>query len=186
MAPEPHDRAATLKRLEPGTSSAEGLAFYDELPPVEAELMLGQWRGSGFPTGHPMDGLLEATHWHGKRFRGADEVDPLVMDGPRGTFTLNPRLVPMRLAPQLRTALRVDAVQRAALAVLPLMRTPRPAARLRRVEYRGVVTATMIYDALPINDHFRLVDDDTVMGAMDMRSWDQPFLFVLRREGASA
>ena len=61
-------------------------------------------------------------------------------------------------------------------------RTGRPAARLRMVEYRGVVTGTMIYDALPINDHFRAVDDDTLLGAMDLRGLPDPFLFVLRRE----
>jgi Domain of unknown function (DUF4334) len=36
----------------------------------------------------------------------------------------------------------------------------------------GVVTATMSYDALPINDHFRRVDADTVIGVMDVRSID--------------
>ncbi|CAJ1586868.1 DUF4334 domain-containing protein [[Mycobacterium] wendilense] len=54
--------------------------------------------------------------------------------------------------------------------------------RLRMVEYRGVLSATMIYDALPINDHFRLIDDDTVLGVMDMRGLDRPLMFVLRRD----
>ena len=42
-------------------------------------------------------------------------------------------------------------------------------------EYRGVVSATMIYDSLPIIDIFRKVDDDTVLGAMDLRFTPQPF-----------
>jgi hypothetical protein len=42
-------------------------------------------------------------------------------------------------------------------------------------EYRGVVSATMIYDALPINDVFRKVEDGTVLGAMDFRLIRQPF-----------
>jgi hypothetical protein len=50
------------------------------------------------------------------------------------------------------------------------------------VEYRGVVTAAMSYDQLPIIDVFRSVDADTLVGAMDMRGLEQPFLFVLRRE----
>ena len=65
---------------------------------------------------------------------------------------------------------------------MPLLSTKRPAARLRMVEYRGVVTGTMIYDALPINDHFRAVDEDTLLGAMDFRGMESPFMFVLRRE----
>ncbi len=54
-------------------------------------------------------------------------------------------------------------------------------ASLRMVEYRGVVTATMIYDKHPIFDSFRRVDDDTVMGAMDRKGEDAPLMFLLRR-----
>lgn len=181
------DRYAALAGLVQGSTPGEALAFYDALPAVGAAQLIGQWKGGGFPTGHRLDGLLEAVHWHGKRFRGEDEVDPLVMDGSAGTFALNPMFAPMGLVTRLAPALRVRPVRRGARAMLPLLKTSRPAARLRMVEYRGVVTATMVYDALPVNDHFRLVDENTVVGAMDMRGWDDhPFMFVLRREGASA
>lgn len=40
----------------------------------------------------------------------------------------------------------------------------------------------MCYDALPINDVFRKVDDDTLVGAMDLRGLEMPFMFVLRRD----
>ena len=40
----------------------------------------------------------------------------------------------------------------------------------------------MIYDSLPINDVFRMVDEDTVMGVMDRKGEEQPFFFMLRRE----
>jgi hypothetical protein len=66
------------------------------------------------------------------------------------------------------------------------MATGRPTARLRLTQYRGVVTATMCYDALPINDVFRKVDDDTLVGVMDLRGMTEPFLFVLRREDRRA
>ncbi|MGP5081194.1 DUF4334 domain-containing protein, partial [Corynebacterium variabile] len=58
----------------------------------------------------------------------------------------------------------------------------KPAARLRMVEYRGVVSGTMVYDALPVNDHIRRVDEDTLFGAMDFRALDEPFMFTLHRE----
>jgi hypothetical protein len=45
-----------------------------------------------------------------------------------------------------------------------------------------VVTAAMVYDALPVIDVFRRVSDDVRLGAMDMRGLPSPFLFVLRRE----
>ncbi|WP_040161230.1 DUF4334 domain-containing protein [Nigerium massiliense] len=185
MEQQRSDSPATLTRLVQGSTSEEALALYDGLPAVTIDQMIGQWKGAGLPTGHPLDGLLEAMRWHGKRFRGVEEVDPLVMDGAKGTFALNPRFVPMGLATRFPSALRSGPVQRGALAVMPLLKTSRPSARLRMVEYRGVVTATMMYDALPVSDHFRLVDENTVVGAMDMRGWDRPFLFVLHREGVS-
>lgn len=55
------------------------------------------------------------------------------------------------------------------------------AASLREVKYRGVVTATMVYDKHPIFDHFRLVDDNTVLGAMDSKGDAFPLYFYLRR-----
>ena len=54
-------------------------------------------------------------------------------------------------------------------------------ASLRRVEYRGVVTATMIYDQHPVFDHFRMVDARTVLGVMDRKGDSMPLYFYLRR-----
>ena len=54
-------------------------------------------------------------------------------------------------------------------------------ATIRMVEYRGVVSATMVYDKHPIFDSFRRVDDDTLMGAMDRKGEDAPLMFRLRR-----
>ncbi len=34
-------------------------------------------------------------------------------------------------------------------------------------EFRGEVTATMVYDGQPIHDHFKKIDDGTVMGIMN-------------------
>lgn len=34
-------------------------------------------------------------------------------------------------------------------------------------EFRGEVTATMVYDGAPVHDHFKKVDDDAVMGIMN-------------------
>jgi hypothetical protein len=55
------------------------------------------------------------------------------------------------------------------------------AASIRRVEYRGVVTATMCYDKHPIFDHFRGVDARTVLGVMDRKGEAVPLFFHLRR-----
>lgn len=34
-------------------------------------------------------------------------------------------------------------------------------------EFRGEVTATMVYDGAPVHDHFKKVDDDTLLGIMN-------------------
>lgn len=34
-------------------------------------------------------------------------------------------------------------------------------------EFRGEVTATMVYDGRPVHDHFKIVDDSTVIGIMN-------------------
>jgi hypothetical protein len=34
-------------------------------------------------------------------------------------------------------------------------------------EFRGQVTATMVYDGQPVHDHFKTIDDNAVMGIMN-------------------
>ncbi|MGA8046888.1 MAG: GXWXG domain-containing protein, partial [Dermatophilaceae bacterium] len=67
-----------LAELEAGAGLAVGLELFDDLPPVPVNAMLGSWRGSGVPTGSPLDGLLETYGWHGKRFDGPEDAHPLV------------------------------------------------------------------------------------------------------------
>ncbi|MBL7500632.1 DUF4334 domain-containing protein [Frankia sp. CNm7] len=40
-------------------------------------------------------------------------------------------------------------------------------ASLWNVEFRGEVTATMVYDGMPVLDHFKRLDDRTLMGIMN-------------------
>src|SRR3712207_331793 len=81
MSTQESDLAARVERfraLENGTSLEAALDFYDSLPPVGVEELLGSWRGSGLPTGNPLDGLLERFGWYGKRFDDPETVYPLV------------------------------------------------------------------------------------------------------------
>ncbi|MER6304494.1 DUF4334 domain-containing protein [Streptomyces sp. NPDC001739] len=54
------------------------------------------------------------------------------------------------------------------------------------LEFRGESTATMVYDGRPILDHFKRIDDATLMGVMNGRgvldSQGHHFSFVLERE----
>jgi hypothetical protein len=51
-------------------------------------------------------------------------------------------------------------------------------------EFRGEVTATMVYDGQPVHDHFKTIDDDAVMGIMNgkgVRDKGRYYYFYLER-----
>lgn len=57
-------------------------------------------------------------------------------------------------------------------------------ASLWNVEFRGEVTATMVYDGHAVLDHFKRVDADTLMGVMNGKQQRQDpslFYFLLER-----
>jgi hypothetical protein len=161
--------------------AVEALARFDG--PVTIESMFGHWRGGEVPTGHVMDGLLSAYAWHGKSFFDAETVHPLVFRDWQGQrVSLDPRWMPLGLA-RYRWLAHSVAMRGIVRLIRPLLETRAPRARLRAMEHRGVVTATMIYDHLPICDHFRRLDDDRLLGLMDLRG-AAPFFFTLTREAA--
>jgi hypothetical protein len=136
----------------------------------------------GAETGPRLNGLLENLGWHGKRFEGADSAHPLIFADSRGLFSVDPALVPVTAAVKYSRALRSAPTAGLARPALRLLQTSRPTARLRMSEYRGVPTGTMSYDAIAANDHFRKVNGNVLVGAMDLRGLSSPFIFVLRRE----
>ncbi len=167
---------------ESKTTTAEALALFDQLEPVDMEFMFGQWKGSGFCTGHPMDGLLEAANWYGKAFISPDCVHPLLFaDGNSEIFKVAPNPQMVKLALRLPIP-KHDAVRPMYTLLTSLLKTEESQARLRMMEHRGKVSATMIYDHLPIHDVFRKVDGNTLLGLMDYKESADPFFFVLERE----
>lgn len=173
-------KAAQL--LQQGISSQqEALDVFDALDTVSLDFMIGCWRGFGLKTGHPMDGLLELSGWYGKEFIDSETVHPLLFSmGENRTFKVSPHPTAMRWMSKI--SLPQQAVFKPLLtASLLLLKTEESQARLRMVEYRGKTSATMIYDHLPINDSFRKVNDNQVLGVMDYKMSSQPFFFSLQR-----
>lgn len=173
------------------TPSSEALQAalhrFDALEPVQTADLRGDWRGEGVPTGHPMDGALEAYHWWGKRFESDEAVHPLLFETAAGRLVaVHPGWMRPFL-PWLRNGRwpRAAWLRGLARSSLPLLATTRSQARLRMIEHRGVLTAAMIYDGLPIHDVFRRIDADTVLGCMDLKDDPRPFFFLLRRASAS-
>ncbi|CAM3383672.1 DUF4334 domain-containing protein [Nocardioides dubius] len=124
-------------RDAPAPSTDDLDALWADLPTVGVAEILGHWTGGDFATGHPISTVLSRARWHGKWFDSATDVTPIVCRGEDGTLQAN---------------------ERAAGG---------GAASLWNVEFRGEVTATMVYDKVPVLDHFKQVDADTLVGIMN-------------------
>lgn len=58
-------------------------------------------------------------------------------------------------------------------------------AALYAVEFRGQITATMVYDGQPVLDHFKRVDEHTLLGVMNGKGVlddGRHYYFLLERE----
>jgi Domain of unknown function (DUF4334)/GXWXG protein len=110
--------------------------FWATLRPATIDLLLGEWAGGEFDTGHSMNGGLEKARWFGKTFHSATDVKPLVCLDDEGNKFSN-------------------------------IKMGKGEASLWMEEFRGETTATMVYDGQPIHDHFKVVDDNAVMGIMN-------------------
>jgi hypothetical protein len=131
--------------------------LWNDLAPATVEGMLGSWRGGDFRTGHPASALLARLRWHGKRFDGPLEAHPLICRAEDGSLYSNTEAAGGGLA------------------------------SLWEIDFRDEVTATMVYDAMPVFDHFKVVDHDTVMGLMTGKlgplfGTTDPYYFWLERE----
>ena len=163
-------------------SLEEALELCDALPCVEFETLPGRWRGSEISTRHPLDGLLETFGWYGKEFIDRDHVHPLLFsDRPGQIFAIDPQRLPLSVGLKWRF-LRNKLVRKALFMARFFLQTRQAKARVRMVEYRGRVSASMLYDNLPICDTFRLIDHDTLLGVMDYKGIEQPFFFKLHRD----
>lgn len=163
------------------TTTAEALNLFDHLETVPLAFMFGKWQGSGLQTNHPMDGLLELFQWYGKEFVDPEQVHPLLfLNQAQKVIAIKPNPTLINLAVRWNFP-KAKILNQVFQITLPLLITKTYNARLRMMEYRQKVSATMIYDDLPIQDHFRRVDDNTVLGVMDFKAVPQPFFFVLKK-----
>ncbi|MCW2854622.1 MAG: hypothetical protein JWR52_237 [Marmoricola sp.] len=134
-------------------------ALWSDLDVLDASEMLGAWRGGDFSTGHPAGRLLGKVNWHGKRFDSLLEGHPLICRDEDGELYSN-------------TAAAGGGHS-----------------SLWNVGFRGEVTAAMVYDAMAVFDHFKKVDDTSVMGIMNGKleavfGTADPYYFWLERDHA--
>ncbi|MBI4782335.1 MAG: DUF4334 domain-containing protein [Oscillatoriophycideae cyanobacterium NC_groundwater_1537_Pr4_S-0.65um_50_18] len=171
-------------------STEEALELFNGLEPVNLEFMMGRWRGCEVQTNHLLNHLLEVTGWYGKEFIDGDRVHPLLfLDGNNQVLKVSPNPLVVNLGLRLVglfPALKQQAMKSVFRSMSWILKTEVSQARVRMMEYRQKVSATMIYDRLPIHDIFRRVDDNTVLGLMDFKGVPQPFFFVLKRDVAGS
>ncbi len=169
-------------RARENNLTEDAFSLYDSLETVNVAFMMGMWKGSGFHTGHTMDGALETFNWYGKSFEDPENVHPLVFKSfGSSLFKVNPGRMPVRLATIIPSK-PFWPLKYVFLCVRFLFQTSSSKARVRLTEFRGKVTATMVYDQLPIHDVFRKVNENTLLGCMDFKGMKQPFFFVLERD----
>jgi hypothetical protein len=164
---------------ERAATAEEAVKIFDGLEPVTLDFMIGRWKGTEIATGHPMDGLLELTGWYGKYFKTPEEVHPLLFYAHEKTelYSVNPKLIPLGIRfPKTKMLGIIMAVFR------PVLQTKKPTARIRMVEYRGKVTGTMVYDEKAIFDHFVKINENTMLGVMDLKRSPSPYIFILERD----
>ncbi|MGW2593968.1 DUF4334 domain-containing protein [Streptomyces sp. NPDC001515] len=135
---EARARFEELRRSEGPVPTDELDAIWAVLDTVRPEDVLGAWSGGEFPTGHPLDGMLEEAGWYGKTFVSVHDAKPLMCRDANGELYSNVEL-------------------------------GQGEASLWTVEFRGESTATMVYDGRPVFDHFKRVDDTTLMGIMNAK-----------------
>lgn len=154
-----------LKIAEAGeTDTHTACRLFDELEAVPPEELLGVWRGRELRTGHPLDGVMKKLNWYGKAFHDAERVDPLLFELPGG---------------------KIAAVDPATVYEKgKLLEAPGGKARMRRIEHRGKAGAAMVYDNLPIIDHFRKAGEGMLLGMMDRKGDIAPYFFILEKTAA--
>ena len=162
---------------------ANALSCFDALagvdPGIHDRAMAGRRIADGTSAGWRAGGA--GLVWKG--VREPWKVHPLLFRARSGAVVpLDPAFMPVRVA--LRwPALAKSAPVRVAFAVVrPLLHSDHSAARLRAVDFRGKRSAATVYDRQPIVDHFRRIDDDRVLGLMEMRRMERPFFFLLTRD----
>ena len=160
----------------------EAFQLYDKLETIKIEEIIGLWKGSSFPTGNILDGLLEKFNWFGKEFVDKDNVNPLVfLDNQRKRFNVDPSKIPIGFLNKVKRKEIKNTNLLKNIFLILKFKTNKSSARLSMIEYLGKISVAMIYDNLPIIDIFRKIDQNTLLGVMDMKS-QKPFFFMLKRE----
>jgi hypothetical protein len=142
---------------------AELSPLWSALPPIKVANVLGTYHGGLF-TGNSTNGTAKADpiNWYGKQFISETSVNPLLVNPP-------------------------PSVPNAKNIVFPYPRAD--IAQVRNLEHEGVVSATIIYNKLPLMDYFRVVKNSDgeliLLGKSDLKGKlaSPPFFYLKKVDG---
>ncbi|MFF0482978.1 DUF4334 domain-containing protein [Streptomyces sp. NPDC004435] len=144
----------------------------EEDGPVAPAVLDAIW--AALPTVRPED-VLGA--WQGGEFRTGHPLNgTLAKAGWYGKTFLSPHDAKPLICRDAEGALYSDR------------RLGKGEASLWSVEFRGETTATMVYDGQPVLDHFKRVDDTTLMGIMNAKGVpaEGPFFYFFLERAPEA
>jgi len=118
------------------TTHDELLKLFDSLPAAKIDESIAKWEGHNIDIGHPNAKKMNIAQWWGKCFVSVDEAIPLIEYN------------------DARSELHSDK------------NAMRGEACLKMMEFRDVISLTMVYDGEPAFDNFRKVNDDILLGCM--------------------
>lgn len=155
--------------------------WFKTLEPVDPKDMIGLWKGSGHPSGHPLDGVLENLHWFGKRFHPDMRADALLFKGDPGKLVaIEPAFFPIRWAVRFASLGRTAHAWNLFSHLQPRLRARGTTASLQQRMDEGLLTAAMVYDRQPIVDYFRR-SNDMVLGKMVIEGDHRRYFFKLQK-----
>lgn len=158
------------------------LESFRRLPPIEPHELVGLWRGQGIPAGHPLDGVLENLGWFGKRFTSEMRADALLFKSDeRRLVPIDPAWIPLRPALRFHQLGRTKFARNLFSHLQRRFRANGPVASVKSLPFEGVTSAAMVYDAQPVIDHLRRIDEKRIMGAMAIRDDGWFYFFELER-----
>lgn len=156
--------------------------LFPTLAALELSDLVGLWRGSHVPSGHPLDGVLENLGWFGKRFHPNLRADALLFrTGPARLVPVDPRFIPLRLALRLASFGRSRVARNWFPYVQKMLRAKGPTATLQLLDLESTPTVAMVYDHQPVTDYFRRIDDRTILGMMCVKGDAKRFFFTLTK-----
>jgi hypothetical protein len=142
---------------------AELAPLWSALPPITVAKVLGTYHGGLFASNNT-NGTAKADpiNWYGKQFISETSVNPLLVNPPPSVASAKDIVFPYP---------RADIAQ------------------ARNLEHEGVVSATIIYNKLPLMDYFRVVKDSEgeliLLGKSDLKGKlaSPPFFYLKRVDG---